>query len=58
MGVLNVTPDVHRLIQTRAPLADVLAEAKRGGLRTLKQDGILKVLQGKTTIEQVRAACA
>jgi len=56
--VLNVTPDVHRLIQTRAPLADVLAEAKRGGLRTLKQDGILKVLQGKTTIEQVRAACA
>jgi type II secretory ATPase GspE/PulE/Tfp pilus assembly ATPase PilB-like protein len=56
--VLTVTPEVHRLIQTRAPLAAVVAEARQGGLRTLKQDGILKVLQGKTTIGQVRAACS
>ena len=56
--VLTVTPEVHRLIQTRAPLASVLVEAKRSGLRPLKQDGIVKVLQGRTTIEQVRAACA
>ena len=56
--VLTVTPEVHRLIQTRAPLASVLAEAKRSGMRPLKQDGIDKVLQGRTTIEQVRAACA
>jgi type II secretory ATPase GspE/PulE/Tfp pilus assembly ATPase PilB-like protein len=56
--VLTVSDDVHRLIQTRAPLAQVLAQAKAGGLRTLKQDGILKVLQGKTTIGQVRAACS
>jgi type II secretory ATPase GspE/PulE/Tfp pilus assembly ATPase PilB-like protein len=51
-------PEIHRLIQTRAPLASVLAEAKNTGLRTLKQDGILKVLKGLTTMEQVRAACA
>jgi type II secretory ATPase GspE/PulE/Tfp pilus assembly ATPase PilB-like protein len=56
--VLSITPEIHRLIQTRAPLASVLAEARAGGLRTLKQDGILKVLQGMTTMEQVRAACA
>ena len=56
--VLTVTPEVHRLIQTRAPLASVLVEAKRSGMRPLKQDGIDKVLQGRTTIEQVRAACA
>jgi type II secretory ATPase GspE/PulE/Tfp pilus assembly ATPase PilB-like protein len=56
--VLTITPEIHRLIQTRAPLASVLAEAKNSGLRTLKQDGILKVLKGLTTMEQVRAACA
>ena len=56
--VLTITPEIHRLIQTRAPLASVLAEAKNAGLRTLKQDGILKVLKGLTTMEQVRAACA
>ncbi len=56
--VLTITPEIHRLIQTRAPLAAVLAEAKNAGLRTLKQDGILKVLKGLTTMEQVRAACA
>ena len=56
--ILTITPEIHRLIQTRAPLASVLAEAKNAGLRTLKQDGILKVLKGLTTMEQVRAACA
>ena len=56
--VLSITPEIHRLIQTRSPLAGLLSEARAGGLRTLKQDGILKVLQGKTTIGQVRAACS
>ncbi len=56
--VLSVTPEIHRLIQTRAPLASLLARARDDGLRTLKQDGILKVLQGKTTMTQVRAACS
>ena len=56
--VLTITPEIHRLIQTRATLAAVLAEAKASGLNSLKQDGILKVLQGKTTMEQVRAACS
>jgi type II secretory ATPase GspE/PulE/Tfp pilus assembly ATPase PilB-like protein len=31
------------------------AQALADGMRTLKQDGIEKVLQGLTTIEQVRA---
>jgi type II secretory ATPase GspE/PulE/Tfp pilus assembly ATPase PilB-like protein len=31
------------------------AQAIADGMRTLKQDGIDKVLQGLTTIEQVRA---
>jgi type II secretory ATPase GspE/PulE/Tfp pilus assembly ATPase PilB-like protein len=33
--------------------AKIFEEAKRQGMLTLRQDGILKVLQGITTIEEV-----
>jgi type II secretory ATPase GspE/PulE/Tfp pilus assembly ATPase PilB-like protein len=45
---------VKRLVQTRAPVSEIAAAAVRGGMRTLKQDGIDKVLQGLTDIQQVR----
>jgi type II secretory ATPase GspE/PulE/Tfp pilus assembly ATPase PilB-like protein len=47
-------PTVKRLIQTRAPVTEIVAAATAGGMRTLKQDGIAKVLQGLTDIAQVR----
>jgi type II secretory ATPase GspE/PulE/Tfp pilus assembly ATPase PilB-like protein len=46
---------VKRLIQTRAPVADIAAVAAEHGMRTLKQDGIDKVLEGLTDMQQVRA---
>jgi type II secretory ATPase GspE/PulE/Tfp pilus assembly ATPase PilB-like protein len=46
---------VRRLVQTRAPVADVAKAALAAGMRTLKQDGIQKVLQGVTDMVQVRA---
>jgi type II secretory ATPase GspE/PulE/Tfp pilus assembly ATPase PilB-like protein len=51
------TPELRRLIQKRAPSADLFAQALADGMRTLKQDGILKSLQGVTDLQQVRAAC-
>lgn len=47
--------ELRRLIQTRTPAAELQAYAMRHGMRTLRQDGIEKVLQGLTTIEEVRA---
>jgi type II secretory ATPase GspE/PulE/Tfp pilus assembly ATPase PilB-like protein len=44
-----------RLIQSRAPMAEVKSAAIGAGMRTLKQDGIAKVLQGITDIQQVNA---
>ena len=35
----------------------MFATALEEGMRTLKQDGIEKVLQGVTDIQQVRAVC-
>lgn len=44
-------------IQSRARVAEMLATALAEGMRTLKQDGIERVLQGITDIKQVRAVC-
>jgi type II secretory ATPase GspE/PulE/Tfp pilus assembly ATPase PilB-like protein len=53
--LMLVTRDFRHLMQTGAR-ADVLqAMALRDGMRTLRQDGIDKVLAGVTTIEEVRA---
>ncbi|MGH6915426.1 MAG: GspE/PulE family protein, partial [Geminicoccales bacterium] len=46
---------VKRLIQSRAPVSEVAAAAMAAGMRTLKQDGIDKVLQGLTDIQQARS---
>jgi len=46
---------VKRLIQTRAPVSEISAAALANGMRTLKQDGINKVLRGFTDMREVRA---
>ena len=49
--------EIKRLIQEHARVAEILAVALENGMRTLKQDGIEKVMQGLTDIHQVRAVC-
>ncbi len=44
-------------IQEHARVAEMLVTALGDGMRTLKQDGIEKVLQGATDIHQVRVVC-
>ncbi len=53
--LMVVTPLLKRLIQTRAPVSELLDGALTAGMRTLKQDGIAKILQGHTDIAQVRS---
>jgi type II secretory ATPase GspE/PulE/Tfp pilus assembly ATPase PilB-like protein len=48
---------VKKLIQEKARVAEILACALNEDMRTLKMDGIEKVLQGLTDIKQVRAVC-
>lgn len=55
--LMKVTPSIKHLIQTKTPAKEIANEAIADGMRTLKQDGIHKVLQGKTDIAQVRAVC-
>jgi len=51
------TDPVKKAIQEHARVAELFAVALDEGMRTLKQDGIEKVLQGITDIQQVRAVC-
>jgi len=54
--LLYVSANLRRLIQTGARADVIQTEAFQGGqFRTLRQDGIGKVLAGLTTIEEVRA---
>ncbi|MFO1204185.1 MAG: GspE/PulE family protein [Burkholderiales bacterium] len=48
---------VKKHIQEHSRVADMLVTALEEGMRTLKQDGIEKVLQGITDMHQVRAVC-
>ena len=51
------TDRIKKDIQEHARVASMFATAIEDGMRTLKQDGIEKVLQGVTDIQQVRAVC-
>lgn len=53
--LMVVSRELRRLVQTRAPAEAILHVALAEGMRTLRQDGIDKVLAGVTSIEEVRA---
>jgi type II secretory ATPase GspE/PulE/Tfp pilus assembly ATPase PilB-like protein len=53
--LMTVTRGLRHLIQTGARSDELQRHALGQGLRTLRQDGIEKVLAGVTTIEEVRA---
>ena len=57
--LLTIDASLRRLIQTKAP-SEALQQAAvaQGHFRNLRQDGILKVLQGLTTIDEIRASTA
>jgi type II secretory ATPase GspE/PulE/Tfp pilus assembly ATPase PilB-like protein len=51
------TDEIKKDIQEHARVAQMFTTALESGMRTLKQDGIEKVLMGITDIHQVRAVC-
>ena len=53
--LLTVSKGLRQLIQQGARAEQLQTHAMGEGMRTLRQDGIEKVLAGVTTIEEVRA---
>ncbi len=48
---------IKKLIQERARVADLFVAAVGGGMRTLKMDGMEKIMMGMTDLKQVRSVC-
>ncbi|HWI84202.1 GspE/PulE family protein [Ramlibacter sp.] len=55
--LLVADDQLKRLVQERARVADLFAAAIEAGMRTLKMDGMEKVMLGLTDLKQVRAVC-
>ena len=51
--VMSVTEEIERLCVARASSDDVKRVAIEQGMRTLREDGLAKVLDGMTTIEEI-----
>ena len=51
--MFSVNDDIQRMIFEAATTRDLRARARELGMRTLREDGIRKVLAGVTTIEEV-----
>jgi general secretion pathway protein E len=50
---LTLTPALKALVATRAPQADIQAEAERGGWRSLRSLALDVALRGDTTLDEV-----
>jgi type II secretory ATPase GspE/PulE/Tfp pilus assembly ATPase PilB-like protein len=60
MGIhelMEGTPEIKLMIKKQANTEEILKTALEQGMMTLKQDGILKVIQGITDISEVRRVC-
>jgi type II secretory ATPase GspE/PulE/Tfp pilus assembly ATPase PilB-like protein len=60
MGIhelMEGTAEIKLMIKKQANTEEILRAALEQGMMTLKQDGILKVLQGLTDISEVRRVC-
>lgn len=51
--VMTMSPDIENLAIAKRPATEIAVSAIKDGMITMKQDGILKALQGLTTIDEV-----
>jgi len=51
--VMQVTEEIERLIVERASTDSIAKLARTQGMRTLRDDGLAKVLMGQTTLEEI-----
>ena len=55
--LLVIDDQIKRLVQERARVSEIFTAAVEAGMRTLKMDGMEKVMLGLTDLKQVRSVC-
>lgn len=53
MEFLVMNDDLRRLVMQHAGMGDIEEAARKAGMRTMYEDGLIKAMQGVTTIEEV-----
>jgi type IV pilus assembly protein PilB len=51
--VINISSEMRSLILDEASSVDLIAAARKEGIITMREDGLLKVAQGFTTLEEI-----
>ncbi|MFC1645198.1 GspE/PulE family protein [Patescibacteria group bacterium] len=52
--VMTINPELELLISRSALSSEIKQKAIEGGMITMEQDGILKIIEGETTLEEVQ----
>ena len=56
-GPLDAENRIKKLVQERGRVAEIFAAVVEVGMRTLKMDGMEKIMLGMTDLKQVRSVC-
>ena len=52
---MPISEDTQRIIMSNGNTLDIAAQAKREGVRNLRESGLMKVKQGVTSLEEIEA---
>jgi type IV pilus assembly protein PilB len=56
--VLTMSEEIERLTAASAPSSEIRRQARREGMRTMREDGVMKVLAGETTLNELSRTVA
>ena len=56
--VLTMSEEIERLTAASAPSSEIRRQARREGMRTMREDGVMKVLAGETTLNELTRTVA
>ncbi len=51
--LLEITPEIKEMIYNNAPTAAIRERAREVGMRTIREDGMMAILKGETTVDEV-----
>jgi type II secretory ATPase GspE/PulE/Tfp pilus assembly ATPase PilB-like protein len=55
---LTMSEEIEKLTAASSPSSEIRRQARREGMRTMREDGILKVLSGQTTLNELARTVA
>jgi type IV pilus assembly protein PilB len=56
--MLSMSQEIERLTAASAPSSEIRRQARREGMLTMREDGVLKVLSGQTTLNELARTVA